>query len=65
MILMSVSIVYAYGDAYIPNFGSNIFFVIDTETNQVTTSVNVGPWLYRVAITRMDQRYVFRTGTET
>jgi YVTN family beta-propeller protein len=35
---------------YIPIFGSNVVFVIDAATNQVTTSVNVGPWLSGVAI---------------
>ncbi len=51
MILMLLSIVCEYLYTSIPNFGSNVVFVIDTAINQATTSVNVEPWLYGVTIT--------------
>ncbi len=56
---MLVSIACASPYTYIPNYGSNVVFVIDTATNQVTTSVNVGPWLYGVAITHNGTKVCF------
>jgi YVTN family beta-propeller protein len=65
IILMLVSIACASPYTYISNYGSNVVFVIDTATNQVTTSVNVEPWHYGVAITHNGTKVCFRTGIAT
>ena len=62
---ISVIITDAAPYAYITNSGNNTVSVIDTATNNVTATVTVGSGPEGVAVTRMEQRYMWRTMTAT
>src|SRR5271157_774445 len=62
--LMLMNIVSAYPYGYIANYKDNTVSVIDTSTNTVTATVNVGILPYGVAVTGA-HLYVTNEGSNT
>ena len=58
MILMMMNITGAAPFAYITNYGDNNVSVIDTATNKVTATVDVGNGSYGVAVTPDGKMYM-------